>query len=145
MRNILYFLLILLIPACKKSGADNSTPAVTANAKTINEATIDTAKIYGSWKLINYSGGLAGGKYIPTVLTVVEFDRDRTVKYYSNSVLLAQDKYTVQLGASIFSNSPIFQIQYAQNIIKKAIIKAKTDTLELADDMYDGYYYVYTK
>ncbi|RYD92242.1 MAG: hypothetical protein EOP54_21160 [Sphingobacteriales bacterium] len=136
MKSLLIALLIVGAASCKKENVNNSkTPA-------------DPEKMYGKWTWVSSMGGFAGKTTTPQSAGYqagIEFKRDKTVSFYRNDTLTNTAEFNLAKGKSIFSADSAYIIKYKPDAMDQAIIKTKTDTLILADNVYDGFTITYVR
>jgi hypothetical protein len=131
MKITLCFLLLLFCISCQKESAQPN-----------NEPTVDINKIYGKWDWTGSSGGIAGMSYTPQSehqthsLTITN---DNNMYFYTNGGLISQKQFTVVKDKSYLTGDTAYIIHYTPASFDDVILKAKNDTLILANDGADGF------
>jgi hypothetical protein len=106
-----------------------------------------TISLAGNWLWTSASGGLTGSQVItPSNKIVLSFTSDGAYSLYRNDTLLNSSIYSVKKGKTIYSSDSMDVIIFRDTTIEKRVIfKLTIDSLELADNMYDGFGYSYIK
>ena len=136
MKSLVYLLMIFCAASCKKENVKVKNPDV------------DLSKIYGKWNWVNSTGGIAGLTITPKTAGYnmsVEYRINKSVYFFRNDTLQNQAKFAIVKGNSIFSVDPAYIIKYDPDGMDHVIIKAKKDTLILADNVNDGFTILYVK
>jgi hypothetical protein len=112
------------------------------NAPPDNEPTVDISKIYGKWDWIGSSGGFAGSAYTPKSehqTRMLNITSDNNIYSYTNGSLVTQKQFTVGKSKSYLTGDTAYIIHYTPASFDDVILKAKNDTLVLANDGADGF------
>jgi hypothetical protein len=137
MKIKLCFLLLLFCLSCQKQ-----------NAQPDNEPVVDISKIYGKWDWTGSSGGIAGRSYTPQSehqRRSLNITSDHIMYFYTNDSLKSQLQFTVSKGRSYLTGDSAYIIHYIPASLDEVILKAKNDTLLLADEAADGFASGYVK
>jgi len=129
-------LLALLLSACK------SSPTNETNFTTNNTS------IFNDWLLRQTSGGIGGATMtIPEgTKLVLSMSVDSIYREYRNDTLVFQDGFTIRPAISIYSADSLSVIDFkTSKRFNFVVLHLMNDTLILADNMYDGYSYLYTR
>lgn len=104
--------------------------------------------LHGSWLLTRVSGGFAGQTtdVSPSEESKMVIEDGGSVSYYSKGVLQRRTTFVVKKGKSIYSTEEKNFIHFADRPdMPMVIMMVSRDTLQLADNMYDGYSFTYLK
>lgn len=128
MKGVLQFTFgILLLSACAKEGIEIEP----------------TSSFEGSWKWWQKTGGI-GGVYEDTVTSsdrmTLQFDTDDTYDWTKNDTLIHNGGYHSKMDTSVVLNQRVMMLTL-ENYPTRMIVKHKNDTLELVEDVIDGYTY----
>lgn len=136
-RFIVFASLSLLILSCTKD----------KNIKTSTYADIPSAMI-GSWNWLSSSGGFAGVTYTPESTGEVRkivFSSDNKIGYYVNGSLTAEHPFHLEKSISIFTNDSTLMLIVEPGTIMQSISFPNIDTLELNDELFDGFEHEYKR
>ncbi len=105
------------------------------------------AALAGNWLWTGAIGGLTGNQVIrPLNKTVVSFTGGGMFSVYQNDTLLRTSMYSVKKGKTIYSADSMNIILFQDTTIERRVIfKLTADSLELADNFYDGFGYTYIR
>ena len=144
MKKLLFIILLYnLIPSCKKDGVNLLiSDQVTENQYYDNEIFNDSnQRIYGKWKFLFISGGIAPSMYDPTYdyLEVVKIGiygivTDNTINQIGKIIVQKQDNTGLRI---VFS--PDNKYQSNTQTTTREVIFIGNDSLSLWDGMMDGY------
>ncbi|MEK7818205.1 MAG: hypothetical protein AAB255_00255 [Bacteroidota bacterium] len=112
----------------------------------ISQSTSST--LVGQWLWRQASGGLTGKVITPSANTriIISFLADGRYSESRNDTLLVSSNYTIQKGKTIYSTDSLDVIVFQNTDIEKRVIFSITkDSLNVADNYYDGYGFIYTK
>lgn len=103
--------------------------------------------LYGSWTLTRISGGFSGhGNVIVDPGEKVVFTYGGTVNFYSKEGLKNSTSFTLKKGKSIYSQDEVCIIHFADSsYTPRVILSLSEDSLQLGDNMFDGFFYHYKK
>lgn len=102
----------------------------------------------GSWLLTRISGGFAGTTtdISPEEGRKVVFTEGGSVSYYLKGALVSSTTFVLKKGKSIYSSEEKNFIHFADNPeMPMVILSISRDTLQLADNVYDGFSYTYLR
>jgi hypothetical protein len=113
-----------------------------------NASTTNNTSIFNNWLLRQTSGGITGTTIsIPEgTKMVLSVGMDSIYREYRNDTLVFQDGFTIRPAVSIFSADSLPVIDF--NTSKRfnfVVLHLMNDTLVLAENIYDGYNYLYTR
>jgi len=103
-------------------------------------AEFSESEIIGKWEWISSSGGIGGWTYTPIsegYNQSIVFTSDWKYIKFVKDTLNEETQYSISIGSSIFSATPIDIITYEDTSIEQAILYLKNDTLQLGDNCYD--------
>lgn len=136
MKTIFYVIvLIVLFLAC------NSNP--------INEQSEPiTSKLEGEWLWTQSMGGLTGQIIIApeNEKVILKFNSDGYYSQFRNDTLKYSSTYMIKKDRTIYSMDSLDVIFFKDYIFEKLVLfKLMDDTLEVADNFYDGFGSTYIK
>lgn len=102
-------------------------------------------ELIGTWEWSESTGGIAGIKLTPessgtTSKLIITLEK---VKTFKDGNLISEKNYTLSIRPSITSQTDTDQITIGDNYSQT--IKIESDKLSLIDEVYDGYYNIYTR
>lgn len=117
------------------------------SCKTEKIAIKNSSNLIGTWSMVSYSGGFAGGRYAPASPTALEFTADSIFKKYLNNQLTTQGSYHITVYSSPNDVPRRDSVIYFQNqSITQAYVFKSRDTLFLNDfNIADGFSYKYVR
>jgi hypothetical protein len=101
-------------------------------------------KLFNKWNLLEYTGGIAGTK-VEGYGKSIEFTSKGVYKEYEYGHIVERVNYSIEEARSIYSTNKSYQITYQSGSLHNQTFNFKGDTLFLADELFDGYTYVYIK
>jgi hypothetical protein len=107
-----------------------------------------SSKLEGGWLWKQSSGGIAGQIIIPSEnqKVVLKFTSDGRYSQYRNDTLQYSSTYTIKKDKTIYSADSLDVIYFKEYLFEKLVILQLTkDSLELADNFYDGFGFTYIK
>jgi hypothetical protein len=114
------------------------------------------SKLFGSWEMVQITGGMADTLANPATLGFtqsVDFSSKGIYKVYQNGKLYDKLIYQISQGKSIFHKGNAYFITYdnpgfgntSEDYIKESIRFGGEDTLFLNEECWDCYNYVYVR
>lgn len=101
----------------------------------------------GSWGLLGYSGGIAGGKYTPIVPENITFTDDKSYTRTKDGKVISQGTYDIRLITPNYSpNVKDTVIYYSNDLLPTTFHLKGRDTLFLSDyQISDGFTFGYVR
>jgi len=133
MNKILYIIFGVILISCSQSNINNEE---------------SPSQIYGEWILVNVSGGITGEiRDIDTETNkhILVFTKDNSVSYSHNDSLISSSNFRIEKRKSIYSVDDMDFIVYRNKKPPEVIFKLSHDTLDIADNNYDGFSNIYIR
>jgi hypothetical protein len=106
----------------------------------------ESPPLFGSWNWVESSGGIAGMVETPSTTghtRSLQFEKNGIYRQYTDSLLSISSTFSVKKDRTIFSQDSlpclVIAEQPAHTILPQAILKLTTDSLLLAENVYDGF------
>jgi hypothetical protein len=147
MNNHLY-LLVFKMNAMKKLVTLIVIATLFIGCRKIKTPNAESEKIFGTWRFVNSGGGFSGaGNSSYDAADTYEYKENGTFSHYKGGQLINQSSFSLQLGASIYSQTQQLMVHYGSGAAQQLSqsFHIHHDTLVLNDEVFDGFQYVFVK
>jgi hypothetical protein len=102
--------------------------------------TFTSKEIFGTWRWVQSSGGIAGFTYTPAnagYSQSLQFNRDSTYVVLRNDTVLDNGRFTIKKERTMYGEQPLPVLYLQDSQLSETILQLTPDSLALAQNCYD--------